>query len=186
MEYPNAAKRREAGVCIKCEKVPVVKMHRCEECNRQYQVVNRKKMREFLGNKVRRMWSPENQAFITYDDREGYDQLRLRIAQEMAGGAVGMAVCEKYQLSWTRLAKICREHGVAMTRKPGSGLRVKTPERQELEERVLADARAGMTLKDLRIKYPGHEVRYICHKAGVVPAKAENFLTALAEAKRKQ
>jgi hypothetical protein len=58
-----------------------------------------------------------------------------------------------------------------MTRKRGSGDHQKTTERLAMEAKVLADARAGMYLRDLKLKYPGHEVRHICSLAGVTVAK---------------
>lgn len=172
MNYATEVLRKQAGVCIKCEGSPVVWKDHCAACASKYHAAERKRSREQMGCAARQIWSPEKQCFVLYDDREAYDQIRAQVAKEIGDGAKGRDMLVKYKMTWTRLKKICMEYGVAMTRKRGD--RWKTPERVALEAAVLADARAGMCLRDLKKKYPGHEVRYICRKAGVIPKSVES------------
>ena len=168
MNYRFERERKAAGVCIKCEGTPVVAQGRCQSCYEPLRVADRKRVRESLQLVSRQIWNPEKQVFVSIDDREAYDAVRAKIAQEMDAGARVGATCMKYKLSGGRLRKICLEHGVAPKWKRGSGEHVKTPERVALETAVLADARSGMEMPDLRKKYPGHDPLYICRKANVI------------------
>ncbi len=161
-------------MCIKCEAAPVVASYRCSACNQTYRDLHRKQARANFGCVPRQIWNPETQAFVPFDDREAYDRVRAQAALEINQGAHASATCTKYKLSPPRLRKICVEHGVTLKWKAGSGEHTKSPERLTLEAAVLADARSGMILRDLKAKYPGHEVRYICVRAGVTVAKVAN------------
>jgi hypothetical protein len=173
MKYGSQRERKQSGVCIVCEGAPVVQCYRCLACYATYRDASRKEARKRLKCLPRQIWNPETQVFVSIDDRDGYDAVRAKIAREMDAGAKGWPICEKYKLSWPRLRKICVEHGVTSKRKQGGWDHPKTPERVALEASVLADARAGMCLRDLRTKYPGHAVSYICVRAGVTVTKQE-------------
>ena len=159
MNYATELQRKTAGVCVKCEAVPVVANNRCLACATRYRDADRLRARLAMKCTARQMWSPEKQIFISIDDREAYTAIRAQVAKEIESGVKGLTVCEKYRLTWTRLRKICVEYGVTRV--------TKTPERLALEAAVLEDARSGMTFRDMIKKYPGHAVRYICKRAGV-------------------
>jgi len=170
--YHTEHDRRKAGVCIKCEGSPVVSSYRCQECYDRHRSASRKLMRNVLDSSARMIWSPELGKYMSYDERESYDKVRAAAALELANGAGVLATMEKYKLSYQRLRKICVEHGVVVTRKPGCGEHVKTQEREVLEGKIVEDARAGMCLRDLKKKYPHIDVRGICHRVGAIPGKA--------------
>ena len=170
MNYTNERDRKTAGVCIKCEGSPVTALDLCAACHEKRRYSERIRIRRVLKCEPRKMWEPDKQIFVLIDDRVAYDAVRAQIAQEIGSGANSRTVCEKYKMSRIRLRKICMEYGVTVMPRKG-GERVKTPARLALEAAVLADARAGMRLRDLKAKYPGHEVRYICLKAGVTIVK---------------
>lgn len=114
MNYKNARERIAAGVCVKCEAQPVVTCYQCQECYDKYRVVYRNKMRKSGQHVGRQLWSPEKNKYVSVDDIAEYDDLRAKIALEMDTGVTGTSICEKYKISWTRLRKICIEHGVSL------------------------------------------------------------------------
>jgi hypothetical protein len=173
MLYKNERERKEHQLCIKCEAVPVVRGYSCRACYEKFMLSNRQSMRKCCGYSVRTHWDPEKLVDVPIDEREAYDAIRAKIAAETkVPGAKCDSVCRKYKITYPRIRKICREYGVEMTRKRGSGDHPISHERRVLMANVLADARSGMCLSDLKKKYQGYAVRYICKRYGVDVAKA--------------
>lgn len=171
LRLPNVEEREKAGVCVECEAVPVFKVRRCQKCYEKFRDRNRQEARQNRNCVPRKMWSPERQAYILIDEREAYDDLQAQVAREIESGMSGPALCQKYKTSMGRLQRICQRYGVRFKGKVGGNRIIKTPERIALEEKILADARAGMYLRDLKKKYPGVEVRYVCVRNNVQVAK---------------
>ena len=118
MKYKNSIERKLYGVCVKCEGEPVATAFMCQKCYDEYRVVYRNKMRKSGPHVGRQLWSPVKNQYISVDDLVEYDDLRAQIAVEMdTSNATGTSICEKYKISWTRLRKICTEHGVILRHK---------------------------------------------------------------------
>ena len=166
LKLKSAIARAKANVCVKCEATPVVCNYQCAACAKAERERIRRYHRRQGKHKPRGLWSPERQAVVFFDEQAAYASLRAQIAAEAAAGATRAELVAKYKISQTRLSSICKEHNVRLRRSYGDA-----PARLALEAAVVADAKTGMYLKDLRAKYPGHEVRYICLKAGVRIAK---------------